>query len=91
MYEHMPANYLGFIKEQVKSHSTLLVEHQKICSALKTLLVSHSNAYLIPMTDIHLMKIITRVNNASALNESLLNALTACVDASKRFKKPVNG
>lgn len=91
MNEHIHAHYLGFIKEQIKSHTALLVEHQKICSALKTLLVSHSNVYLASMTDNHLMRIVTHANNASTLNESLLNALTALVSASKRFKKPVNG
>ena len=85
MNKKLPANYLGFIKEQIKSHSALLLEHQKICSALKTLLVSHSNVYLISITDIHLMQIITRANNARTLNESLLNALTAFANASKRF------
>lgn len=87
MNEHIPTNYLGFIKEQIKSHSALLVEHQKICSALKTLLVSHSNAYRVSMTDIHLMRVMAHANNASALNESLLNALTALADASRQFKK----
>ena len=90
MTEHIPANYLGFIKEQIKSHTALLLEHQKVCSALKALLVSHSNAYRVSMTDIHLMRIMTHANNASALNESLLNALTALLDASKRFKNPLN-
>jgi hypothetical protein len=87
MSEHIPENYLGFMQEQIKSHKALLSQHEKIFNALRKLLVSDANAYIISTKDICLMEIMTRVNNASALNESLLNALTTCVDASKRVLK----
>jgi hypothetical protein len=87
MSTHIPANCLTFMQKQILSHKTLVEEHQKIYKALRTLVVSTSDAYIISPTDLWLMKIMDMVNNASALNESLLNALTTRVDTSKRVNK----
>ncbi len=80
MNENIPENYLGFMKEKILSHKSLLVQHEKIYNALRKLLISDANAYIISTKDICLMEIMAKVNNASALNESLFNAFTAFID-----------
>lgn len=87
MSEHIPANYLGFMEEQILSHKALLAEHQKIYKALRTLVVSTSDPYVISTKDLWLMNIMDMVNKASTLNESLLHALAALLYESKRLQK----
>lgn len=87
MSEYIPANCLAFMQQQILSHETLVEEHQEIYKALRTLVVSTSDVYRISTTDLWLMKIIDMVKNASALNESLLNALTTRVGTSKQVNK----
>lgn len=87
MNSNIVAEHQAFIKEQIILHKRLLESHRTAYSTLEILLSSNLNDY--PVSIIHgcLSGVSDNLRQAKTLNDSLLNALTARVQALESFKK----